>query len=366
MKKFILLFLSGVFISVYADTTENAAAANVEEVVVAGNDADVNEPENVVEIEVDDATAERIRTAVKKGEVFEEDGVVVVESKENDSILQIDEKGNEVEDSFVILPEKNAEKEKVFGKSMRAVMPDEVPDTTLRNILPLVEKAASEVFYFLLPYAAKTGAVLEDVGDEIARKVLGMKPKTAAERAEMHKRYDPYIKKGKEASRLRRMMVEFTEEVDDEVESASERRKRYLSNRKAEWRDDFAGMYENEQVAVVNIKNVIHYRRPVRRFHRKPPRHLHNSRNLQSPKREFRHQRKHRVHYLPPRMSRHHGKKMSKPIVFRNHKSRKAVVNNQHKKIKKVHRTKIKMYKKHHFNHAPKKMHRKSAPRRKR
>lgn len=360
MKNWIYLLIFCLSINVYAES------ASEEELFIGGEKS--GDIENVVEIDVDDATANRIKDVVKKGEVFEEDGVIVVQTRENSSVVQIDEKGNEIEDSFVILPEKAEGNERVFGKSMRAVMPDEVPDSTFKEILPRIEKAASQVFYFLLPYAAKTGAFLEDFSDEIARKVLGMKPKTAQERAEMHKRYEPYIKKGQEASGLHRMVVEFTEMVDDETESVSARRKRYLSRRKSQAVDDFAGMYENEQVAVVNIKNVVHYRRPGNRhFHRhRPGPHKtdwHDHRKVPVRKPEFLHHRKHRVHYLPPRMSHHHSKKISKPIVFRNHKSNTV---SSVKKIKKINRTKIKMHKKKHFHHAPKKMHKKSAPPRRR
>ena len=321
MDRLKIIFLLIVFLGYIgygiAGTAGNETAENVEEVVISNSETDANEPENVVEIDVDDATAKRIVEAAQKGEVFEEDGVIVVQTRENSSVVQIDEKGNEIEDSFVILPEKTAEKERVFGKSMRAVVSDDISDSTLNKILPRIEKAAAEVFYFILPYAAKAGAVLEDVSDEIARKFLGMKPKTAQERAELHKRYAPYVEAGQKASKLRRMVVEFTELVDDEVESAVDRRKRNLARRKSEWRDDFAEMYNDSRVAVVNIKNNVHYHRsaPGRfRHHPRPPhrRDLHLPPNAPRDKHEFRHQRKHRVHYLPPRMSHHHSKKISK------------------------------------------------------
>ncbi|MBR2344609.1 MAG: hypothetical protein IKA71_02350 [Lentisphaeria bacterium] len=372
MDRLKIIFLLIVFLGYIgygiAGTAGNETAENVEEVVISNSETDANEPENVVEIDVDDATAKRIVEAAQKGEVFEEDGVIVVQSKEDAPVVQVDKNGNEIEDSFVILPEKTAEKERVFGKSMRAVVSDDISDSTLNKILPRIEKAAAEVFYFILPYAAKAGAVLEDVSDEIARKFLGMKPKTAQERAELHKRYAPYVEAGQKASKLRRMVVEFTELVDDEVESAVDRRKRNLARRKSEWRDDFAEMYNDSRVAVVNIKNVVHYRRPGNRhFHRhRPGPHKtdwHDHRKVPVRKPEFLHHRKHRVHYLPPRMSHHHSKKMSKPIVFRNHK-RNTV--SSVKKIKKINRTKIKMHKKKHFHHAPKKMHKKSAPPRRR
>ena len=356
MSKFLYLsLLSGVvFFCAAADSTVEKTEETVEEVVVFGSAGDGDAPENVIEIDVDDATAQRMKDALAKGNVFEEDGVIVVENSEKSPVVQIDDDGNEIEDSFVILPEKSSGKERIFKRSTRAVLSDGISKPALDKMLSRIERAAAEVFYFALPYMAKAGAVLEDVSDELARKFLGMNSKSKQERAELYKRYEPYVNAG-EKSKLRRMMVEFTEVIEDESESVETRQRRNLARRKnSSWKDDFANLYADTlNTVVVNVESKVVYTRHRSWFPRKYLKH----RVPVGKRHNFRHHKKHRIHYLPPRYS---GKKqqLGKPIVFRNHKAKNMAAKKYSSHVPK---TAIKMrhhpHKKHQMRGKPLKRH---------
>ncbi len=345
----LVLFCPGI----YAEETEDV---EIEDVIIPGGEGSDQDAENV-DIDVDEATAARIRNAIGKADIFEENGVIVVETRPQDNTTQIDENGNEIEDSFVILPEKTIQDNNTLNNTLRSILPEETSDSIIKNILPKIEAAAKELYYFAFPVVVKTGAVLEDKLDGFSRKIMGLPPKTEQERADLYKRYNTFLPK-KRPEKLQRMMVEINEFIEDESEKIIDRRKSNLEKIKSDLLDEFDFLYKSGEAKVIKIKKSIFIRHP-HRFHKRK----HFSHDIKRHKNPHFFKRRHRIHYLPAQYRHAHHRKvgkhsgikkrnsLTKSVVFRSYKRSKSTTL---KRAPVVRQTKIRMHKKrYHAKRSP-------------
>lgn len=250
--------------------------------------------DNVIELQVSPQMRDRVQEAFKRGKIYDENDVTVIEldEKSSEGILSPED------DAIVIAPPEDRSSQVTLCDTLKsAVCPRGDEAKIVADIARAGANVMCKAFLAVFPLAVRMGYGLDLMTEGIARSVLGMKQRTPEEREALWQEYAQWEMKIQKSGRsLQYMVFEYDEYVDDD--------------KKVPVPPAGAAAREDVPQKVVVINNVIQTRyiagkRTVVFGHR-------------AGIRPRGHRIRHRVHYLPG--IRRSGKKNSlppRPVVIR-------------------------------------------------
>ena len=169
--------------------------------------------DNVIELQVSPQMRDRVQEAFKRGKIYDENDVTVIEldDKSSEGILSPED------DAIVIAPPEDRSSRVTLGDTLKsAISPRGDEAKIVADIARAGANVMCKAFLAVFPLAVRMGYGLDLMTEGIARSILGQKQRTPEEREALWQEYARWEMKIQKSGRsLQYMVFEYDEYVDD-------------------------------------------------------------------------------------------------------------------------------------------------------